>query len=100
MKLSELPESERSSAISFVKEIETWYLAQVGETRDRILSYIFGLNAGGLVAAAAYISEKGANRLTVTAIVLFAAGLLAAVVRAAAGRGSLHSFSAIRGLDE
>ena len=82
MKLSKLSESERTAAIAYAKENELFKLSIVTETKDRILGYIFGLNAGGLVAGAAYLSAKPSCPLIVTAIWLFAFGLLASVVRA------------------
>lgn len=82
MKFSEIPEPQQGSVVSHLKETQLWIVQEVRETRDRILGYIFGLNAGGIVAGAAALAQGKSNRQIIWAIWLFGIGLLAAVVRA------------------
>lgn len=78
------PESEpqRTHALNYIRELQELNRHEVKETKDRILGYLFGLNAGGLVAGAAYFSQKDFNGGVLAAICLFALGLLSAVIRA------------------
>jgi hypothetical protein len=82
MKFSEADEGRKEHAIAYVRRNSDWLKSDFVETKDRICGYLFGLNAGGLVAAAAAIKELGTNRLFRLAVGLFAFGLIAEVVRA------------------
>jgi hypothetical protein len=82
MKYSKMGEPRREGVVTYIHESQVFRIQDVRETKERILSYIFGLNAGGLVAGAAYLSAKDANKWDIWAVVLFGVGLLAAVIRA------------------
>jgi len=83
MKFSQIVPEYSPRAQAYVREIELGMIKAVTETKDRILGYIFGLNAGGLVAAGAFLSQKVPNCQIIAATILFGLGLLAAVLRAA-----------------
>jgi hypothetical protein len=83
MKFSQIVPEYSPRAQAYVREIELGIAKEVTETKDRILGYLFGLNAGGLVAAGAFLSQKAPNCQIIAATILFGLGLLAAVLRSA-----------------
>lgn len=83
MKFSQIVPEYSPRAQAYVREIELGIAKEVTETKDRILGYLFGLNAGGLVAAGAFLSQKTPNCQIIAATILFGLGLLAAVLRSA-----------------
>ena len=83
MKFSQIVPEYSPRAQAYVREIELGIAKEVTETKDRILGYLFGLNAGGLVAAGAFLSQKAPNCKIIAATILFGLGLLAAVLRSA-----------------
>ncbi len=83
MKFSELQEPQLGQSVAHIKEMQEWVSRELRETRERIVGYLFGLNAGGLVADAAFLSQKAGNCLVKYSVVLFGVGLFVTVIRAA-----------------
>jgi hypothetical protein len=84
MKFSEFNERFKSNVLAYIKETFDLLRYELRETKGRILGYLFGLNAGGLVAAAAYLNVRGSTGCKVIwAVAFFVFGLAMAVIRAA-----------------